>query len=55
MFLNYKDYLKRWNEIAAIFSPEAIQKGSFDQYAEGLKGKKGTTEVDDAFLQEIEH
>jgi len=29
-------------------------KGSFDQYAEGLKGKKGTTEVDDAFLAEIE-
>ena len=29
-------------------------KGSFDQYAEGLKDKKGTTEVDDAFLAEIE-
>jgi hypothetical protein len=54
MLLNYKDYLTRWDELAAIFSPEAIQKGSFDKYAEGLKGKKGTTEVDDAFLQEIE-
>jgi len=54
MLLNYKDYLPRWDDLAAIFSPEAIQKGSFDKYAEGLKGKKGTTEVDDAFLQEIE-
>jgi len=55
LLLNYKDYLTRWEEIAAIFSREAVLKGSFDQYAEGLKGKKGTTEVDDAFLQEIEH
>ena len=54
MLLNYKDYLTRWEELAAVFSPEAIQKGSFDKYAEGLKGKHGTTEVDDAFLQEIE-
>jgi len=28
--------------------------GSFDKYAESAKGKKGTTEVDDAFLKEIE-
>jgi hypothetical protein len=54
MLLNYKDYPARWDELAAIFSPEAIQKGSFDKYAEGLKGKQGTMEVDDAFLQEIE-
>jgi len=54
LLLNYKDYLTRWDEIAAIFSREAVLKGSFDQYAEGLKGKKGTTEVDDAFLEEIE-
>ncbi len=55
MLLNYKDYLAKWDEIAAIFSREAVLKGSFDQYAEGLKGKRGTTEVDDAFLEEIEH
>ena len=55
LLLNYKDYLTRWEEIAAVFSREAVLKGSFDQYAEGLKGKRGTTEVDDAFLQEIEH
>ena len=46
--------MTKWDEIAAIFSRDAVLKGSFDQYAEGLKGKKGTMEVDDAFLQEIE-
>jgi hypothetical protein len=55
MLLNYKEYLTRWDELAAIFSPEAIQKGSFEQYAEGIKGKRGTTEVDDAFLKEMEN
>ena len=54
MLLNYKDYLTNWDELADIFSREAVLKGSFDKYAEGLKGKKGTMEVDDAFLQEIE-
>ena len=55
LLLNYKDYLTRWDELTAIFSRDAVLKGSFDQYAEGLKGKKGTMEVDEAFLQEIEH
>ncbi|HEX9332944.1 MAG TPA: DNA methyltransferase, partial [Anaerolineales bacterium] len=52
--LSYKDYIEKWDEIATIFSREAVLKGSFDEYAEGMKTKKGTTEVDDAFLAEIE-
>jgi|WetSurMetagenome_2_1015567.scaffolds.fasta_scaffold08893_3 type I restriction-modification system DNA methylase subunit len=55
MFLTYKDYIDKWDEIVAIFSPNAIQKGSFDKYAIENKGKKGTTEVDDAFLEDIEN
>ena len=54
LLLSYKDYIDKWNAIASIFSREAVLKGSFDSYAEGIKGKKGTTEVDDAFLAEIE-
>lgn len=54
VYLPYTDYVQRWDEIAAIFSREAILKGSFDTYAEATKGKRGTTEVDAAFLQEIE-
>ena len=54
MLLTYRDYVQKWDEIAAVFSRQAVLKGSFDSYAEGMKGKKGTTEVDDAFLAEIE-
>ncbi|HKJ40248.1 MAG TPA: type I restriction endonuclease, partial [Anaerolineales bacterium] len=53
-FYKFTDYIEKWDEIADIFSREAVLKGSFDKYAEGLKTKKGTAEVDDAFLAEIE-
>jgi len=54
LYLKYTDYTDRWGEIAGIFSRDAILKGSFDKYVESNKGKKGTTEVDTAFLNEIE-
>jgi len=54
LYLKYTDYIDRWDEIANIFSREAILRGSFDKYVESKKTKKGTAEVDAAFLQEIE-
>jgi hypothetical protein len=55
LYLKYIDYSDRWAEIASIFSREAVLKGSFDKFAESNKQKRGTAEVDDAFLAEIEH
>jgi hypothetical protein len=54
MYLRYTDYATRWDEIAGIFAKDAILKGSFDQYADSHRAKRGTTEVDAAFLEEIE-
>ncbi|HHY58286.1 MAG TPA: N-6 DNA methylase [Chloroflexi bacterium] len=54
LYLRYTDYLERWDEIASVFSKEAILKGSFDHFAESHKAQKGTAEVDTAFLEEIE-
>ena len=54
MYLTYADYIDRWDEIAGIFSRVAILKGSFDKYVESHKAKRGTAEVDAAFLEEIE-
>jgi hypothetical protein len=53
--LTYKEYLDKWNEIASIFSKDAVLKGSFDKYAISPKGKRGTTTVDTEFLAEIEN
>jgi hypothetical protein len=52
--LNYREFSHRWNEIASVFSRESVLRGSFDEYAESTKAKKGTAEVDAAFLTEIE-
>ena len=53
LYLTYKDYLEQWDEIEAIFSKNAILKGSFDKYAQDKRGKRGTAQVDSAFLEEI--
>lgn len=54
MYLCYTEYNEHWEEIGKIFSKEALLKGSFDKYSESKKAKRGTAEVDDAFLGEIE-
>jgi len=54
LYVPFEHYDERWDEIAGVFSKEAILQGSFDRYAESTKAKKGTAEVDKAFLGEIE-
>jgi hypothetical protein len=54
LYLNFREYVPQWQEIAKIFAREGILKGSFDKFAESTKAKRGTAEVDDAFLSEIE-
>lgn len=54
LYLTYEDYDNRWDEIASIFSRGAILRGSFDKYADSTKKKRGTAEVDEAFLADIE-
>src|SRR5438445_1357567 len=53
LYLTYKDYLARWDEIASIFSKDAVWKGSFDKYVVSER-KRGTATVDAESLAEIE-
>lgn len=53
-YYTLQDYIEKWDELQNVFSREAILKGSFDRYADDNKRKRGTTEVDDAFLEELE-
>ncbi len=50
----YTEYVEKWDEIAALFSKDAVLKGAFDKFADDKKTKRGTTQVDAAFLIEIE-
>lgn len=54
LYMNFREYSTRWEEIASVFSRDAILKGSFDRFADSSKRKRGTAEVDAAFLAEIE-
>lgn len=53
-YYTFEEYEEKWDEIASIFSRTAVLKGSFDKYADDNRRKRGTAEVDDAFLAEIE-
>ncbi|HSW64003.1 MAG TPA: TaqI-like C-terminal specificity domain-containing protein [Dissulfurispiraceae bacterium] len=53
-YCTHVEYAEKWEWIAAHFSRDAVLKGAFDKYAESSRTKKGTAEVDAAFLGEIE-
>lgn len=55
-YYKYTDYIEKWDEIANIFSKEAVCSGKFDEYVKTIKPKdtKGTSTVDKEFLKEIE-
>jgi hypothetical protein len=54
-YCTFREFGEKWDWIASIFSRDAVLKGSFDKFAESSKGKRGTSEVDAAFLAEIEN
>ncbi len=54
MYLTFDEYGARWDEIAGVFSKEAIYKGGFDRFVDSNKLIRGTAEFDDDFLAEIE-
>jgi hypothetical protein len=54
LFIRFTELAEKWDELAGIFSKDAIEKGSFDRYAESNKRKRGTAEVDASFLEDIE-
>jgi type I restriction-modification system DNA methylase subunit len=53
-YYTFQEYPEKWDEIASRFSKDAVLQGSFDRFVESSKAKKGTAEVDSAFLQDIQ-
>jgi hypothetical protein len=52
-YLKYTDYVTCWDWISSKFSKTAIQQGYLDKFLKENKDKKGTKEVDTAFLEAI--
>ncbi len=53
-YCRFDEYESRWDEIASVFSKDAVMKGSFHRFIENDDRKKGTETIDKAFLKEIE-
>ena len=53
LYLQYDQYVERWDEIAALFSKEAVLAGSLERYIEAIPEKRGIKRVDAALLDEI--
>lgn len=51
--MGYEEYPDRWQEIADLFSREAVLSGSLEAF-EQEKSRRGTSPVDQAFLAEID-
>ena len=54
LYVTYDQFAERWDEIASVFSREAVRIGDFDRFAQQKTSHRGTAEVDDEFLKEIE-
>ncbi len=53
MFMTYEEYPDRWDEVADLFSREAVLSGSLEAFGQE-RARRGTSPVDKAFLAEIE-
>jgi hypothetical protein len=53
MCVEYTQYVDKWDELAGLFSKQAVQRGDYDRFAESASAKRGTQEVDEAFLAEL--
>jgi len=53
-YLTYDQYLEEFDFLWDVFAKENLPKGRFDKYVQSDTRKKGTTTVDDEFLNSIE-
>ncbi|MDD1738005.1 MAG: restriction endonuclease subunit M, partial [Methanothrix sp.] len=53
LYLQYDQYVERWDEIAALFSKEAVLAGSLKSFIDAVPKKRGIKRVDAVLLDEI--
>lgn len=54
LYMKFDEYETKWDYLSSILSKESVLQGAFDKYTDSGRTKKGTAEVDTAFLKEIE-
>jgi len=54
MFFTFEELAEKWDELESLISYTAVCDGSLEKYADTIRVKRGTTEVDSIFLAELE-
>jgi hypothetical protein len=54
LYVTVDDYAAKWDQLVALFGREAVSAGSLRSYASALPAHRGTREVDEAFLTDID-
>jgi type I restriction-modification system DNA methylase subunit len=54
LYITADEYEARWDELAELFSPEGIRKGALDRFGAPGARRRGSAEVDEEFLREME-
>lgn len=54
-YCTFEEYADKWDEIAALFSKNAVLKGGIERFVKKLPGRRGTATVDAEFLAQIEN
>lgn len=54
LYIQYTEYIERWEEIYNLFSRDAVINGSLEQFAKEKNLRRGKNTVDEEFLKEIE-
>lgn len=54
-YCTFEEYAEKWDEIAALFSKQAVLRGGIDRFVRQLPGRRGTASVDAEFLAQIEN
>jgi hypothetical protein len=50
-YLTFREYVEKWDDLVALFSPEAVFKGSLDKFVETRK-RRGAAPFDERFLDD---
>jgi hypothetical protein len=54
MYFGFAELAEKWDELSSLISYDAVSNGSLEKYAETIRVKRGTSEVDSIFLAELE-
>jgi adenine-specific DNA methylase len=53
LYVTYREYLEKWDELASWFSKSAVAEGSLDRKVEWFKIARGAKTVDASFLERM--